>query len=389
MIQRALASKGLVAYILACATGITLYFRWPFPENDLMLHLISIRAPLIYDGFRYTYTLFLFTTPYIAYSLVLSGLYVFALRPTRKIKPMPLPAFPEPSKRNELFLVLGEVHDPRRAVAAEHPHWLTVPERGLFTGIAIFGAIGSGKTSGCMYPYAEQLITTSIAALLFLSAGTIRIASIRNYLVAFSILLLFTMLAVDPGLAQERAHPKEPRTSDSRLAAGLLFVVTLAVASFSVGHLPSRFNVPVAIRYSALGLFILGTALQTWAMIVNPFFSPVVRLQSERGHHLITTGPYKFIRHPGYLAMLISVPCSALAIGSWVAVVPASRFVTLMFRRMITEDAFLRNNLCDYATYSEHVTSRVVPRIALRKALAHARSKSVEEFTCNHEVSKK
>jgi hypothetical protein len=93
VIQRALASKGLVAYVLACATGI---FRWPFPENDLRLHPISIRVPLIYAGFKYTYTLFLFTTPYIAYSLVLSGLYVFALRPSRKIKPMPLPAYPEP-----------------------------------------------------------------------------------------------------------------------------------------------------------------------------------------------------------------------------------------------------------------------------------------------------
>jgi hypothetical protein len=158
MIQRALASKGLVAYVLACVTGITLYFRWPFPENDLMLHLISIRAPLIYTSFKGTYTLFLFTTPYIGYSLVLSGLYVFALRPNRRIKPMPLPAYPDPSSRDELFLVLGEVHDPRNPIAAELPYWLTVPERGLFTGIAIFGAIGTGKTSGCMYPYAEQLI---------------------------------------------------------------------------------------------------------------------------------------------------------------------------------------------------------------------------------------
>jgi hypothetical protein len=158
MIQRALASKGLLAYVLTCATGITLYFRWPFPENDLMLHLISIRAPLIYIGFKYTYTLFLFTTPYIGYSLILSGLYVFALRPKRRIKPMPLPAYPDPSSREELFLVLGEVHDPRNPIAAEQPYWLTVPERGLFTGIAIFGAIGTGKTSGCMYPYAEQLI---------------------------------------------------------------------------------------------------------------------------------------------------------------------------------------------------------------------------------------
>ena len=63
MIQRVLASKGLVAYVLACATGLTLYFRWPFPADDLVLHLIALRAPAIYLAFKYTYTLFLFTTP--------------------------------------------------------------------------------------------------------------------------------------------------------------------------------------------------------------------------------------------------------------------------------------------------------------------------------------
>jgi TraM recognition site of TraD and TraG len=158
MIQRVLGSKGLVAYVLACATGLTLYFRWPFPADDLMLHLIALRAPTIYLGFKYTYTLFLFTTPYIAYSLVLSGLYIFAYRPSRKLKPKELPPYPDAAARSDLFLVLGEIHDPRRPAPSAEPYWLAIPERGLFTGIAIFGAIGTGKTSGCMYPYAEQLI---------------------------------------------------------------------------------------------------------------------------------------------------------------------------------------------------------------------------------------
>ena len=158
MIQRVLASKGVVAYLLALATGITLYFRWPWPQDNLVLYLIYLRKPYIYYFFKYSYTLFLFTTPYIGYSLLLSGLYVFAYRPTRKVKPMPLPPYPNPATRNELFLVLGEVHDPRKPVPSANPYWLTIPERGLFTGIAIFGAIGTGKTSGCMYPYAEQLI---------------------------------------------------------------------------------------------------------------------------------------------------------------------------------------------------------------------------------------
>jgi protein-S-isoprenylcysteine O-methyltransferase Ste14 len=141
-------------------------------------------------------------------------------------------------------------------------------------------------------------ITASIAALFFLSAGTLRIASLRNYLVAFSFLLLVAMLAVDPGLAQERAKPKDPATDESRLAAGLLFLLTLAVAGFSVGHCRQAFNTPRAIRHLALGVFLLSGAFQTWAMMVNPFFSPVVRLQTERGHRVIADGPYRFMRHP-------------------------------------------------------------------------------------------
>ena len=58
--------------------------------------------------------------------------------------------------RSEPYLVIGEVHHPKRPQPAQTPEWLIVPERGLFTGIAIFGAVGSGKTSGCIYPFAEQ-----------------------------------------------------------------------------------------------------------------------------------------------------------------------------------------------------------------------------------------
>jgi len=204
------------------------------------------------------------------------------------------------------------------------------------------------------------LITASIATLLFVSAGTIRIPSMRNYLVSFSFLLLVTMLAVDPTLAQERADPAEPATDDSRIAAGVLFLLTLAVAGFSVGHLRARLNVPAAIRYWALGLFMLSTALQTWAMIVNPFFSPLVRIQSEHGHHLITTGPYQFVRHPGYLAMSISIPTSALAVGSWLALLPAIAFVLIVQYRRQIEDQFLHKNLIGYVDYAEQVPCRAI-----------------------------
>jgi len=158
MMQRILASKNLTAFILACATGLILLFRCPFPADDLLLRLIALREPFIWEGIRYGYTLFLFTTPYILFSLVLSGLYVFALRPRKKVKAVALPEYSDPNQRDRLFITLGEVHDPRKPLPNDQPYWVNLPERGLFTGIAIFGALGSGKTSGCMYPYAEQLV---------------------------------------------------------------------------------------------------------------------------------------------------------------------------------------------------------------------------------------
>lgn len=201
------------------------------------------------------------------------------------------------------------------------------------------------------------LINASIAAVLFLSAGTVHLASIRNYLVALSSLLLVTMCGVDPSLAQERAKPKDAGTDDSRIATGLLFLLTLAVAGFSVGHCPPDFNAPASIRHLALAGFLLSGAFQTWAMIINPFFSPVVRVQTERGHRLILTGPYRVMRHPGYFAMCIAVPASALAIGSWLALAPAAGFVAVIFRRARLEDEFLVRNLPGYKSYAALVPS--------------------------------
>jgi hypothetical protein len=159
MIQRILTSKNFVACLLAAATGLLLYIRMPFPEGDLFLELIFLRARPVFLGCKYSYILFLYTTPYITYSFALSGLYIFALKIPRRITPGRLPAFPDTRASDRPSLTIGEVHNPRKPVPTAEPHWLIVPERGLFTGIAIFGAIGTGKTSCCMYPFAEQLLS--------------------------------------------------------------------------------------------------------------------------------------------------------------------------------------------------------------------------------------
>jgi protein-S-isoprenylcysteine O-methyltransferase Ste14 len=206
------------------------------------------------------------------------------------------------------------------------------------------------------------LITTSLAALLFLAAGTTHLPSIRRYLAIFSSLLLATMLTADPHLAKERTRPEATGIDDGlRVAAGLLFLLTLTLAALFVGRVRFGFDMPIPLREAALVAVALSGSLQTWAMVVNPFFSPVVRIQTERGHRVITDGPYRFMRHPGYFAMLIFVPASALAIGSWIALAPAVAFVLLVQRRAELEDEFLKKNLPGYADYARRVPARLAP----------------------------
>ena len=158
MLQRILHSRGFVAAVLAMGTGAFLYYAHPFPEDQLFLRVISIRAPHAFLSFECLYNIILFTTPYVVFSTLLSGVYIFALKVRGRVSPGRLPRYLEPGIRDSLFLVVGEVHNPRKSTPSETPRWLTIPERGMFTGIAIFGAIGTGKTSCCMYPFAEQVL---------------------------------------------------------------------------------------------------------------------------------------------------------------------------------------------------------------------------------------
>ena len=129
MIQRILNSKNLVAFVLAAATGMTLYFRVPFPEGNIFLRVMALRSPSAFEVLRYSYTLFLFSTPYIGYSVLFSGLYIFGLKAKQRIRAGKLPLFPDPRKRDDLFLVVGEVHNPRKQLPAENPQWLGLRQR--------------------------------------------------------------------------------------------------------------------------------------------------------------------------------------------------------------------------------------------------------------------
>jgi hypothetical protein len=163
MTQRVLASRHFLAALLAMGTGAVLFYARPFPETHLFLQLIALRAPYAFESFRWLYTVCLFTTPYLLFLGLLSGLYVATLKYRRRVSPRQLPPYPDPRRRDDLFLVIGEVHNPRRPGPSESPHWLLIPERGLFTGTVILGAVGSGKTAAAMYPFAKQILAYKAA----------------------------------------------------------------------------------------------------------------------------------------------------------------------------------------------------------------------------------
>ncbi len=120
-------------------------------------------------------------------------------------------------------------------------------------------------------------------------------------------------------------------------------------------------TVPVSIVVLGYVLLGAGIALGTWAQAVNRFFEPGVRLQRERGQHVISTGPYAIVRHPGYVSALIVFVGMALALASWWALIPAALASAVLILRTSWEDALLRAELDGYADYARHVRFRLVP----------------------------
>jgi len=110
-------------------------------------------------------------------------------------------------------------------------------------------------------------------------------------------------------------------------------------------------------------LFVSGAALLSWSMGVNPFFEKTVRIQTERGHRVIDTGPYAFVRHPGYVGFSGWCVSAPLLLGSWWAFLPAILSVIGLVVRTALEDRTLRQDLEGYAAYSERVRYRLLPGI--------------------------
>ena len=124
---------------------------------------------------------------------------------------------------------------------------------------------------------------------------------------------------------------------------------------------------------SLVGVAVTGVIV-FYAMHSNRFFSSVVRIQDDRGHHVIDQGPYSIVRHPGYAGMIPFMAFSGLALGSWLSFGFGVVYAALILRRVLFEDEFLQANLCGYREYVQRVRYRLDAGSLVILRVARARS---------------
>ncbi len=205
-------------------------------------------------------------------------------------------------------------------------------------------------------------VSVAFAAGMFALAGRITLPVYWAYILICVGKGLWIAFTVDNDLAAERARPGPGGVDHFTWHfSTVLFVLHWIIGPLDVGRFHWSDSIPLPLQLVGLVGFTLFGGLTIWSVVVNRFFSPVVRLQEDRGHHLVTLGPYKFVRHPGYLGMVISVPASGLALGSWWAMIPAIGYALVILRRAAIEDQFLRRHLDGYAAYANAVRYRLLP----------------------------
>ena len=142
---------------------------------------------------------------------------------------------------------------------------------------------------------------------------------------------------------------------------------SLVIGHLVAGALDARWHwsdgVPAEWRIVGLGLFAAAMSFGLWAVSVNRFFIPAVRIQAERGHQLVTSGPYGWVRHPGYAGIFWAMPASGLALGSWTAFALGLAFAVFVLRRARLEDRFVMANLAGYSDYAARVRYRLLPGV--------------------------
>ena len=204
-----------------------------------------------------------------------------------------------------------------------------------------------------------------LAAILFIASGRLDWVWAWAYLGVGVGIVAINALGLPPELIAERGQIKEDTKSWDKVLGILLITPTLG--TLIVAGLDKRFEwslpLAVVVHLVALIFYALAQGLFTWAMASNKFFSGTVRIQKERGHTVASGGPYRYVRHPGYVSYIASWIATSLALGSLWALIPAGLVMGLMVVRTALEDKTLQAELDGYKDYAAQVRYRLLPGV--------------------------
>ena len=208
----------------------------------------------------------------------------------------------------------------------------------------------------------------SLMALFFGSAGTFNWPEAWLFLSLYAVAvtgMVVWMKKNDPELLKERmSRKKDAKTWDKIIMViySILVMIMLAVAGLDAVRYHWS-HVPLLVKVLGFLGFFPAYMLIFWTMTQNRYLSDVVRIQEERGHEVCTTGPYRYVRHPMYVGVVIFVLCLPLALGSFFALTLSAAIVSAFLLRTSLEDKTLQKELPGYKEYAEQVRYKLIPGI--------------------------
>jgi protein-S-isoprenylcysteine O-methyltransferase Ste14 len=225
------------------------------------------------------------------------------------------------------------------------------------------------KTKPVVLYILDQILSIAgVGVALFWSAGRIAWwpawAAIAVWLGWFGAMDII-LLRFNPDLMAERLAPPKGAKSWDRVILSILRLAQLA--RYILAGLDVRNGwtggFPLAAQIPAIMVCVLSSGLFAWALGSNAFFSQIVRIQSERGHAVVTGGPYRYMRHPGYAGMILFELAISSLLASWWALAAGGFCAILLTLRTALEDRTLQTELTGYADYARQVRYRLVPGI--------------------------
>jgi protein-S-isoprenylcysteine O-methyltransferase Ste14 len=201
-----------------------------------------------------------------------------------------------------------------------------------------------------------------VGGVVFAAAGRLDLPFVWGLLGVLVAFALVVPAVAGPDLMRERVTPGG--VNRDRLTRPLAAV--LLGGHWVLAGLDARFGwtpVPCELRAVGVAGYAAALGVNLWALRANRFYSSAVRVQADRGQQVADTGPYRFVRHPGYTATIFATLAGGLVLGSWVALLPALGFVALFLRRTALEDRMLTAELPGYADYARRVRWRLLPGV--------------------------